>query len=204
MNEISAKITSLIKRSVVTLGNDDTKAIAHAQISYLDKIAPTEVVYPYGYSASAPVGTIALTFVVNGNEANLATIPYSQNGRINNLKAGEVAIGSPSTGSYLKFNVNKSVTLETKEKLFVESASDINCNVTGDFNVVATRDVNFGATGRYNIFNGIRLTGAAASRILATNATNDLAATGLINWVHSTTLSITDDGIGGINIELIP
>lgn len=120
MHNLLTKISNLVKRAVITLTNDDSKNISHCQATYLDKVSPIETIYPYGFGANAPVGNIVLLFNIGANEANLAGIPYSQKDRFKNLKSGEVVVGSPKTGSYIKFLENGDIEILSKEDLKID------------------------------------------------------------------------------------
>jgi phage gp45-like len=130
MRHLINKISNIIKRAVITLVNDDSKNIAHCQVSYNDKPATIETIYPYGMSANAPVGNIVLLFNVGSNEANLAGIPYSQQDRFKSLKSGESIFGNPISGCYIKFLENGDIELLSKKnvKIFSNNAELIVCD----------------------------------------------------------------------------
>jgi hypothetical protein len=194
MNSIFTKIPNLIKRAVITKVNSDNDDIANCQIDSFDTSKPMETIYPYGMSANAPIDNIALVFSVGGNEANAAGMPYSQQNRFKNLKSGEVVFGNPVVGSYVKFNEDGSIT--------IYSPAAINVNCDGDFKVSSQQNVDFSGTVGTNIFNNLQVLDASVSKLLATNASKMVASSNLISWVHSSTLTVTDDTIGGVNINL--
>jgi phage gp45-like len=136
MKYLLTKISNVVKRALITLINNDSKSIAHCQAKYLDKVANIETIYPYGLSANAPVGNIVLLFNVGSNEANLAGIPYSQKDRFKNLKSGEVIVGSPKSGSYIKFLENGDIEIESKNNLTI-NAKKVNINATQEFNIIS-------------------------------------------------------------------
>jgi phage gp45-like len=145
MNNIYTKISSIVKRAFITLGNDDSKTVSHCHATYLDKISPLEAIYPYGFSANAPIGGMVLVFTVGGSEANLAGIPYSQQERFKGLKSGEVVIGSPTSGSYIKFLANGDIEILSKQKITVNTTSDIDVNAKGNINITTDNDLNIKA-----------------------------------------------------------
>lgn len=158
MKNIQAKLSNLIKRGAITLTNADNKSVSYGQVKYLGKTALVENVYPYGLNAHAPVGGISLLFSVGDNEGNLASIPYCQSERFKNLKPGEVVIGSPATGSYIKFSQSNEIIAQAPQII--------------------------------------------PSRLFATNGNKAMVSTNLINWVHTSNLSVADDAAGGININI--
>lgn len=125
MNNILTKISSMLKKAIITLTNDDSKDISYTQVSYLEKTTNIENIYPYGFSASAPVGNIVLVGTVGSNEANLVGIPYSQKNRFKNLKSGEVVIGNPITGSNIKFSENKDINLYSLGNFIVDITNNL-------------------------------------------------------------------------------
>ncbi len=145
MNNLFTKISNVVKRGIITLGNNDSKPVAHCQISYLGKTSNMEQIFPYGFSAQAPVGNIALFFAVGGNEANLAGIPYSQQDRFKGLKSGEVIVGSPASGSYVKFLANGDIEILSKQKITVNTISDIDVIAKGNINITTDNDLNIKA-----------------------------------------------------------
>ncbi|MFA5369083.1 MAG: hypothetical protein WC303_03760 [Candidatus Paceibacterota bacterium] len=155
------KISNLIKRGYITLTNSDESSVAYCQVSYLDeKIETIESIYPYGLSANAPLNNIVLLFNVNGSESNLAGIPYSQSNRFKNLKPGEVAIGSPMSGSYIKFNESKDITVYTSEN-FISNSKSYSLTTT-DYSVTSTY---------YSISNGNITAASLTANNLSANKT---------------------------------
>jgi len=132
MKNLLTKLSNLIKRAVITLTNADDKVISYNQVKYLGKSAIVENVYPYGLSANAPVGGISLLFVVGNNEGNLAAIPYCQSERLKNKNPGEVTVGSPLTGSYIKFLADGDIVIHSVKNVTIECAT---LNVTGKTNL---------------------------------------------------------------------
>jgi phage gp45-like len=132
MKHLQNQITNSTKRGIVTLPGQDNGSISNCQVKHINgKVSPAENVYPYGFAAKAPAGTMTLLFAVGGNEANLAGIQYSQQERFKGLKDGEVVVGSPSSGSYVKFLANGDIQIESKGKLII--------NVADEFNIKANK-----------------------------------------------------------------
>jgi hypothetical protein len=175
---MKSKLTNMIKRSYITLPDKDDKDYSTAQVGYFGRTSYIQTIYPYGMSANAPANTLDLQFNIMGQEENLAAIPYCAKERFRGLKIGEVIFGSPVTKSYIKFLEDKSIYIHS------------------------LKDVDFTSTIGKNKFNNIELISATASRLLATDGSKDLVSSGLINWVHSTSLTVADDGVGGVNINL--
>lgn len=134
MRSILNKIQNLIKRGVVSLTNNDSAAISYAQIKFLNKAANVEYLFPYGINANPPTGTMVGHFAFGANEGNLGGVPYTRQERFKNLKAGEVVVGSPKSGSYIKFLENGDIEINSKGKVIVNAVSDITATTTGNIN----------------------------------------------------------------------
>lgn len=145
-----SKVINLVKRCYISLAGKDNQSFATAQVSYFGKASYIETIYPYGLSANAPVNTFALVFNVMGQEENLAGIPYGSQERFKPLKEGEVIVGSPKTGSYVKFMSNGDIDIYSK--------GNININTANDANITAA-NINF--SGKVNLGSG----GAAIARV---------------------------------------
>src|SRR5690349_2108707 len=90
----------------------------------MDKTSDMEVIYPYGLFAQAPVNSLALVFSIQGNEENLAGIVYAYRDRFKNLKEGEVLLGNILTGSFIKFDKDGNIEINSKK--------DVNVTITGN------------------------------------------------------------------------
>ena len=137
MHKLQNKISSITKRAMITSPGDDDKDIAYCQVTYLGKVTNIETIYPYGMSAKAPANNIVMLSNVGSNEANLVGTPYSQQGRFKSLQVGEVVVGNPVTGSYVKFLANGDIQIESKGKLIVNAAKDMTVNVVNELDITA-------------------------------------------------------------------
>lgn len=121
LKSLYSKIINLIKRAYITLPDDDHGNFHVAQLSYFGNATRSQIIYPYGINANAPKDTLVLVMNVQAQEENLVGIAYAQKERFKNLKVGEVTVGSPKTGSYVKFLENGDI----------EIFSNNNINLTG-------------------------------------------------------------------------
>jgi phage gp45-like len=136
-------IRNLIKRGVVTRATDDTGQFAIAQVQWIaGKSGNVEVVYPYGVSGYAPVGSLALMFNVMGHESNRAAIINNPKIRFKDLKEGEVAIGNFLTRSYIKFLENGDIEVIGVASQNVTITGDVNLTIGGNCNIIATGNIN--------------------------------------------------------------
>ena len=129
MNLIS-KIRNLIKRGIVSLPGDDSGVYPRSQVIFMGKVKQVEMVSPYGLFSNAPKDSCALLFSIQGQEENIAGVGYSPLSRFKNLKSGEVVVGNPGTGSYVKFSSDGTVT--------VYSAADVNIQGAGAINITSS------------------------------------------------------------------
>lgn len=111
INKILNSIKNMIKRGFISTSVDDSMPYPICQVTYMSKAANAERVSPYGLYSNPPVETMALVFNVQGQEENLACLPYAQVTRFKNLNSGEVLIGNVSSGSYIKFKENGDIEL---------------------------------------------------------------------------------------------
>jgi len=127
------KVKQLTQYAYISFNKGDSTANPLTQISTLgDNAANAQRISPYGLFSNPPVGTKVVYWAINGHIENKACIPFCQAERISGLETGEVAIGSPSTGSYIIFKAN------------------------GDINIVSEKDINLTAAGNVNI-NGVQI-----------------------------------------------
>lgn len=116
------KIKKIINFGIVTNVTRDVNFFPDTQIQSLDKIKNVIVIYPYGYSANAPVNKHAIVIQV-GNAENLVALPLNDKTRPKDLKAGEVVNGNFEVGSIIKFKENGDIDVTAK--------NDITLNITG-------------------------------------------------------------------------
>lgn len=119
-------ISNLIKRCKIT-GAQNERNFLTAQTSQMGFSGTSEIVYPYGMKAYAPVGSPGITFSIQANEDNRATTPYAFNARSKLPKlsaAGDVVLGSPEGGAYILFK--RDGTIELKGKIVFLDAATLN------------------------------------------------------------------------------
>lgn len=107
------KLIDLIKRARITKPGPDDADYNVQQISYFDKVADAEMVFPYGMSANLPKDSLVLLFNVNGNEQNRAGIGSLPPERKRNLEDGEVAFFHPLTKSFIYFRNRGHIEIDT-------------------------------------------------------------------------------------------
>ncbi len=108
-------IMNLIKRSIVK-SKQAKKNFLTCQIDYMGFLSETEVVYPYGMIANAQIGYPAVTLSVGAQEDNKVSMPYTFAGlsKLPVPDEGEVVIGNPVVGSYIRFLKNGEIEINGK------------------------------------------------------------------------------------------
>lgn len=156
LKKVISQFQNLVRRAHVTLAGKDDKQFSTSQVSAMDRVMNIETVYPYGMSANAPVDTLVLIFNVQGDEGNVAGIPYSSLGRFKDLKPGEVIFGNPGTDSFVKFLADGGIEINAKGIVTVKAAGQ----VVFDAPVVCNQGFNANGTSVMNLGTG----GAAIAR----------------------------------------
>ena len=129
MNDIQNKIKNTIRRAVISRHGDDSGTYHITQITYNKKTVPAEVINPYGLYTNPPDDLQTLVFTICGDSENRAIIAYSQDDRFKDLKEGEVVVGNPKTGTFIKLKEDGGIEIDSK--------SEINITVNGNVKVKA-------------------------------------------------------------------
>lgn len=141
MNYLYTKILNMVKRAFVSISLPDDKASGAVQVSYFGKAGISEVLSPYGLSVRLPDNIQVLLFAVQSQENNRICIGYSQKDRFKNLEKGEVVTGNPQTRSFIKFDKDGNITIDSKAEINITSANKVTIDVTGTVDLKATGDV---------------------------------------------------------------
>lgn len=111
MNKLLTKITSMIKRSRVSLSHPDTGDYPIVQITYLGKTADMEVIWPYGMNGRLPVDAIPVCFNIEAMEENKAGVGTTPTLRDKLENIGETSFGNPVAKTFLRFLSDTSIEL---------------------------------------------------------------------------------------------
>jgi len=160
------KIFNIIKRAIISLSSKDNEDFQIAQATYFEKTKNIELILPYGLYSNAKTGAISLVFAVNGQEENLAGIPYNPYVRFKNLNPSEVAVGNPHKLTKIYFKDDGNIDIETSVNVNIK-ASKTNLGVGGKA-IARVDDIITGqviipsgsSAGTYNITNGKISTGS--------------------------------------------
>lgn len=132
MKKILALLKSLIRFGKITNPGADDRPIPMSQFQYFNKVKDVIVIYPYGFSANAPLDNLAVLMNV-GHEDNSVAFPFSGGDRVKNLKPGEVVVGNFVSGSFVKFSQNGDID--------INGQNDMNVTVTGEVTITAPSGV---------------------------------------------------------------
>ena len=137
-----SQINGLIKRTQITRASDDVSAFQVAQVSYMDRVSDTEVLWPYGMYGNVPVDSLCLTLSVGGEEGNKVTFPSRAHTRTRRrTRAGEVGIGNQVAKSDVFFDADGNIIIIAPGDLRVTVSGDKEVTVSGDCKLTVTGDV---------------------------------------------------------------
>jgi phage gp45-like len=119
-----------IKRGKVTQSAVDIYAQPKVQIKTLNGVRFAEPLFHYGAFGVAPLGSMAVSFNIGGEESNQSAIVYSPALRPANLAPGEYVCGNFLHKNYLYFKDDGSVILTTPNGATIEVDSGGVVNVT--------------------------------------------------------------------------
>lgn len=145
LNYLKTFISNMIKRAVLTRPADDSKDYSVAQIKYFSKVAKCEMISPYGLFVNAPIDSHLIVWNFNGNEENKGGMAYLHADRYKNLKPGEVQVGNPFHGNYVKFDNDGNVLINTFSNMTLNSSKNINATATQNITLSAKIDATFSA-----------------------------------------------------------
>lgn len=115
-------IRNLIKRAKVTLNYSDNQSqYTGSQVIYMGNPVNMEIINPYGISAVAPIGSQVLMFNIQGQEENRIGFVFNPPDRFMNLQPGEVQIGNTVKQTYIKFDKDGSITIESTQDITINA-----------------------------------------------------------------------------------
>tara|TARA_R110002096_G_scaffold50015_1_gene131724 strand:- start:3900 stop:4445 length:546 start_codon:yes stop_codon:yes gene_type:complete len=120
------KLCQMIKRSITTQTQSDNTFNPTVKVSSFSNVTDSEVIYPYGYYAVAPVNSQAITLNILGQENNQSSFVYNNTNRFKGLGVGEVQVGGQKTGNSIKFFNNGDINIKNDQGFISLSASNIN------------------------------------------------------------------------------
>lgn len=140
-----SKLVNMVKRAFVTTSLADDQVFPIIQISYHEKIANVEHMTPYGVYSNPPANALAIVLSIGGQEENRVAFANTPNSRFKNLKEGEVLVGNPLTGSYVKFDEDGNITELSKNNKTIQVDEDFNITVNGNTTINSTGNASINA-----------------------------------------------------------
>lgn len=141
IRQMAAQVRNMIKRAATQQPMVDSKNFPIVQVKYFNHTAIVEVLAPYGFCSSPPVGSLATIFSVGAQEENRTAVIDYPTKRFKNLEPGEVAVGNYLTLAKLYFRKNGDVELFVPHDLKVTVQNDAFVNITGNLNMTVDGDV---------------------------------------------------------------
>ena len=120
--------------------------IALTGFSALGRTANAQRISPYGLYANWPLNTKLVKWNILGQEENKVCLAFSQADRFKNLAEGEVIVGNPKTGSYIKFAGDSKIEIVGTDEIEINASGDVKINVTGDIDMTVSGNVDVDAT----------------------------------------------------------
>ena len=199
VSKIINMIKNLIRLGRVSNTNSDNNNYPFNQFSYLGKAKDIVCIYPYGFSANAPLNNLGILFNFGQEEKTLG-LPISGTDRIKGLKPGEIVIGNWETKSFVKFKEDKSIEIVSLEDLDVTVSGNVNITVSGTANITSTGNTNITAP-LVDITGDLEVSGTIDSGSTITSGTDIVATTSVdagTTVTATTTLSGATISGGGI------
>ncbi len=162
-------IARVVRWAVVEAPGNDTDPYPTQRMGFLGKIGTSQTWFPYGFSAHAPAGALALMFAVGGDSDAHVHLPGSPQSRPE-LKQGEVVMYHPASGAKVHFQEDGSIEVTSAIDVTINGGAAVNVNainigltgdvtITGNAVVSGTMDVNdtLNANADLNDQNGIEM-----------------------------------------------
>lgn len=130
-----SKVKQVVRWARITAAGSDTGAFPVQQVTYHGKAGDCLMIFPYGHHANLTPDSLVAMFAVEGDADNRAGIGWTPKTRPE-LKAGEVAIYHPPTGTIIKFNEQGGINVNAVAPITVDApevtvtAPDITMNST--------------------------------------------------------------------------
>jgi len=145
MKGLFEKIKNMVRFGRVSNPGKDSGDYPQSQVEYMKKPKQPIFIYPYGYSANAPLDQLALVINV-GHEDNAVAFSISGPDRNKGLLAGEVATGNQLIGTKIFFDASGNVTITSLGNVTINApkGTTINGDTTIKGNLSVSDDIDSG------------------------------------------------------------
>jgi len=142
MQALITILRNIITRSKTVDDQIDNNYSYSVNISTYGQTTNSEAYYPYGMASRAPKNSVAITFLIGGQPENKTSFLYDPSTRFTGLEVGEVIIGNQIKQTFIKFNEDGTIDIQTDDTLTVKGNQIISGNLTvKGSNVVMDGDV---------------------------------------------------------------
>ena len=126
MSGLLSRIKNIVRWARITVAGGDIASLPIQQVEYKGKVGDCLMVFPYGHHANLTENSLVAMFAMEGDANSRAGIGYTPDVRPT-LKAGEVAIYHPLTGTIIKFNEAGGININAVAAITID-APDITMN----------------------------------------------------------------------------
>jgi len=125
LHKVLSKITNLVKLGFISTSVDDSGSRQILNVSYFGKQIKALNIQPYGHYSNPPdIDSLVVLLGVAGTDSNPVGFVTNPSTRFKNLEKGEVKNGNVLTGSFIFFDKDGNVTVESKgEKIILKVGS---------------------------------------------------------------------------------
>lgn len=132
-----------IKYAVISQDSEDGQAFLIMQVQH-DQAADDEnatqamALFPYGFEANAPAGSLVTLFNIKGQEENKVGVPSFPQERFGDFEPWESGSGNFLSKCRIKFLNNGDVQITATQDLIVDAERDVTINAGGKVTINAT------------------------------------------------------------------
>jgi phage gp45-like len=128
------KLRSMIKFGSLVSSDDTGKARTGIMKSNGVEL-PIMILSPYGIVGNPPNGSLVHAFSVGGEESKIFGIIDDVKNRYGSLKKGEIGLYNYVTQTLILLKEDKSIFIDSKNKIDVVATTDINLTATGNVTI---------------------------------------------------------------------
>lgn len=178
------KLKNILLRCKVTKAGDDAGIYPQNQIQSLGVVQNCQIISIYGINYNPPENTDGVAFDIMASAENKGAIFQGTLNRVQKgLKPGEIAIGSPIGGNYIKFLLDGGIEIHGKylKQVIDEQASYKATSTLVESPIESTGNIS--TTGDVNITGKIHATGEI-------NSDTDVLSAGISGKLHAHTSAV--------------
>lgn len=141
----------MINSSSLSKSSEDDGNFQISQIKYNNRTVNSYMIHPYGFGSNPPPQSYCITFSIQDDEANRATIACAPQLRPKNLESGESYWGNLVSGTYTIATSNGDLVSIIKNDKKVSIDNDLNITVSGDVKITVGGDASIEVSGNTDI-----------------------------------------------------